>query len=71
MSKWYKTVDSDLLGNPLGLYLPNFDYASLSQSSTQDVWSFKSGGAGGTLVATITINYTDATKVTITNVTRT
>ena len=55
----------------VGLGLPIFDYAAQSQSTTQDVWTFKTGGSGGTLVATVTINYTDSTKAVITNVAKT
>lgn len=54
----------------VGLGIAQFDYASQSQSATQDVWSFRSGGAGGTLVNTVTINYVDSTKLVITDVTK-
>lgn len=40
-------------------------------SSTQEVYTYKNGGAGGTTVATITVNYTDATKSVLQNVSRT
>lgn len=36
-----------------------------------DVYTFRTGGVAGTIVATITINYTDATKATILSVVRT
>ena len=54
-----------------GFNIPTYDYVSLSQTSTVDTYSFKSGGAGGTLVATITITYTDSTKATISTVAKT
>jgi hypothetical protein len=54
-----------------GLAIPIFDYCALAQNATQDIWTFKTGGAGGTLVATVTITYTDATKVTISTVAKT
>jgi len=54
-----------------GLSIPIFDYCAQSQSATQDVWTFNTGGVGGTLVATVTINYVDATKAVITNVAKT
>lgn len=60
-----------VLSGSNGLNLPNYDYAAQSQTSTQDVWTFKTGGSGGALVATVTINYVDSTKATITNVTKT
>lgn len=39
-------------------------------SATQEVYTYKTGGSGGTTVGTITINYTDSTLATITDVTR-
>lgn len=54
-----------------GLAIPIFDYCALSQNSTQDIWTFKTGGAAGTLVATVTITYTDTTKATISTVAKT
>ena len=54
-----------------GLSIPVFDYTALSPSATQDVWTFKTGGSGGSLVSTVTINYTDATKAVIVDVART
>lgn len=40
-------------------------------SATQEVYSFRQGGIGGTVVQTLTINYTDATKENLLNVFRT
>ena len=72
MSKWTKVVPCDVGGNAIaGMALPTFDYTSQTQTATQDVWTFMVGGALGTVVATITINYADSTKAVITNVTRT
>lgn len=48
-----------------------YDYISLTQNSTQDIWTYKNGGSGGTTVATVTITYTDATKATIDDVAKT
>lgn len=47
-----------------------WDYTALVQAATTDTWTFKTGGAGGTTVATVVITYTDATKATISNVAR-
>lgn len=55
----------------MGLAIPLYDYASLAQGSTTDTWTYKSGGAGGTTVATLTITYTDATKAVIQTIART
>jgi hypothetical protein len=37
-------------------------------NATSDVWVYKTGGILGTTVATVTINYVDATKAVILNV---
>jgi hypothetical protein len=68
MSKWNKVVPCDVNGLPLGFSMLAYDYVSQSQTSITDVWSFYSGGAGGTLVATITITYTTTGKTVIANV---
>lgn len=54
-----------------GFITSPYDYKALAQTSTTDVWTYKSGGAGGTLVATKTITYTDATKSVISTIVRT
>lgn len=54
-----------------GISLPNYDYVAQAQDATHDIWTFKTGGVGGTVVATVTITYTDATKVVISEVVRT
>ena len=39
------------------------DYFSATYPTVlQDVWTFKDGGSGGTTVATITLNYSDAER---------
>jgi hypothetical protein len=48
-----------------------YDAASLSQATLTDTWTFYSGGVGGTLVATITITYTNSSKTTISTVVKT
>lgn len=49
-----------------------YDYVSVAYpSATQEVYSFRSGGSGGTLTTTITINYTDSTKDNLLDVTKT
>lgn len=49
----------------------SFDYVALSQATLTDTYTFYTGGSSGTLVATIVILYTDATKATISTVTKT
>lgn len=46
-----------------------FDYiAATYPSGTQEVYTYKLGGSGGTIVGIITVNYTDATKNTLSDV---
>jgi len=65
----------DATGNQItafsGMGLPTYDAVQLTQDATHDYWTFYTGGLGGTLVATITITYTDATKATISTVVKT
>lgn len=68
---WDITSLSWLKANEGGLAVPTYDATALAQNATQDIWTFFTGGLGGTLVATITITYTDATKATISTVVRT
>ena len=48
-----------------------WDYTALTVGGTTDTWVFKTGGSGGSTVATVVITYTDATKATISNVAKT
>lgn len=55
-----------------GLILAEFDYiAYTNTNSTTDTYVYKFGGSGGSIVATITIVYTDTSKNTISTVTKT
>lgn len=45
-----------------------FDYVSLSVATTTDTYVFKTGGSGGTTVATVVITYTDSSKTVLSNV---
>lgn len=48
-----------------------YDYVSINYSgTTSDVYTFKTGGSGGTTVATITLGYTDSGKGTLSTVTK-
>jgi len=54
-----------------GLVPSSYDYmAYTNTNSTTDTYVYKTGGAGGTTVATVTIVYTDTTKATVSTVTR-
>lgn len=66
-----KRLKVDSLTSTSLIGIPAYDYVGQSQASTTDTWTFKTGGSGGTTVATVTITYTDSTKATISNVVRT
>ncbi len=60
-------------GASAAFFIPfDHDYfAYTNTNSTTDTYEYNTGGSGGTLVATVTIVYTDTTKETISTVTRT
>lgn len=45
-----------------GLVKDSFDYFSADHSSVSSVYVYRKGGPTGSVVATVTINYTDITK---------
>lgn len=55
-----------------GLSIPIHDYISASYDDGifTETYTFKTGGSGGTTVSTITVVYTDATKVKLVSVTK-
>ena len=54
-----------------GLAIPACDYIALAQDTLTDTYTYKSGGAGGSTVATLTITYTTAAKTIISTVVKT
>lgn len=55
-------------------FINNVDYNYIGvayPSATQETYTFKSGGAGGSTVRVITVDYTDSTKASLSAVTRT
>lgn len=55
-----------------GLTPASYDYVGTTYpTATTETWVYKTGGAGGTTVATIDLVYTDATKENISSITRT
>ncbi len=54
-----------------GFSVVAYDFVSLAVAALTDTYTFKTGGSGGSTVATITITYTDSTKVTISTVAKT
>lgn len=57
----------------VGFEIPAYDYVERgwTAGTFTEVWSFYSGGSGGTLVATITIVYDDVDMSNIISVTKT
>jgi len=52
-----------------GSFVPAaYDYMTYTSGATSDTYVFKLGGAGGTTVKTLVINYVDSTKAVITTV---
>lgn len=48
-----------------------FDYIAANYAgATADVYTYKTGGSGGTTVCTVTVTWTDATKSVLASVTR-
>ncbi len=55
-----------------GLVTDAFDAVTVTYpSSTQEVYTFRTGGISGPVVATVTVNYTNSTKDSLLNVSRT
>ena len=53
------------------LVYESYDYIGVTYpDTTSEVYVFKTGGSSGTLVATVTVVYTDSTKANLTSVTR-
>ena len=69
---WADPISHSLI-NGGGIGLPSFDYVSmaLSGGNTIETYTFKTGGSGGTTVATVTIVYTDSTRSVLSSVTKT
>lgn len=51
-----------------GLVTVAHDAIVPTYNATSDVYAYKTGGIAGTTVKTLTVNYTDATKTVITNI---
>jgi hypothetical protein len=55
-----------------GTFSPPYstDTIVVSSTATTDVYAYKFGGTGGTLLRTTTITYTDSTKATLSSITK-
>lgn len=66
--------DSESLKTTLSggtLVIEEFDYVEFTYpSDTQEVYTYKLGGSGGTTVAEVTVNYVDNTKTAILNISK-
>jgi hypothetical protein len=52
-----------------GFIPATFDYVSITYpTTTTEVYAFKEGGSSGTVLATVTLTYSDATKEQLTSV---
>jgi hypothetical protein len=67
-TKWHRRVS--LVDGILGGTTYDYGARVLTDSDTE-TYTFRSGGAAGTIVAVIVINYTDSTLETILNFSRT
>jgi hypothetical protein len=62
-------IETLLAKMPAGLVKVSFDYISANYAgATTDVWTYKTGGSGGTTVATVTITYVDSSKAQISTI---
>lgn len=48
-----------------------YDYIEVTEGSTTDVFVYKTGGTGGSTVATVTVTYTTTDKDVLDNIART
>ena len=60
----------ETLQSVAGFDIPKYDYIGITYNATTDVYVFKTGGSGGTTVGTLTLAYSDATKVQLNSVTK-
>lgn len=52
-----------------GFAIRDYDYIGVTYpTATQEVYVYKTGGSGGTTLATLTVDYTDSTKDNISEV---
>lgn len=74
IKKVYDADNDSLRVSPVAGQLvdESFDYIGVTYpSSTEEVYTYKTGGASGTTVAVVTVTYTDGTKENVSSVART
>lgn len=66
-------IRTKVVGFLNGFSIGEYDYVSmvLSAGDTTETYTFKTGGSGGTTVATVVIVYTDSTREVLSSVTKT
>lgn len=71
---WFDPVTHRLLtsgGGGGGIVTESYDYISVSYPlSNTEIYTYKTGGSGGTTVATVIVVYTDGTKENLSSVTK-
>lgn len=61
----------ETLESVAGFNIPKYDYIAVAYPlATTETYTFKTGGSGGTTVATLTVVYTDSTKANLSSVTK-
>lgn len=61
----------ETLESVAGFNIPAYDYISVAYpDAVTEVYTFKTGGSGGTTVGTLTVVYTNSTKENLSNVTK-
>lgn len=73
LNKVFNEDNNSLDVSMLGLGISNYDYVSmaLSAGDTTETYTFKTGGSGGTTVATVTVVYTSSAREVLSSVTKT
>ncbi len=68
-----KRLKVDTNSENSGIGIPEYDYVSmaLSGGDTTETYTFKTGGSGGTTVATVAVVYTTSTRDVLVSVTKT
>lgn len=64
-------VAASVISMTNGIGVPDHDYIGVAYAATTDTYTFKTGGSGGSTVATVVVTYTDSTKEFIDSVART
>lgn len=63
---------TNVLSGIAGFNIGEYDYVSmaLSAGDTTETYTFKTGGSGGTTIATVTVVYTDSSREVLSSATK-